>query len=43
MQEYYEGLLQKAKHELDVMREQVTITQQKLTTTQKLYVGVDSQ
>ncbi|XP_008319984.1 centrosomal protein of 55 kDa-like isoform X2 [Cynoglossus semilaevis] len=43
MQEYYEGLLQKAKHELDVMREQVTITQQKLTTTQKLCLKMETE
>ncbi|XP_019946409.1 centrosomal protein of 55 kDa-like isoform X2 [Paralichthys olivaceus] len=34
MQEYYERLLQKAKDELEVLREQVNITQQNLTTTQ---------
>ncbi|XP_035027685.1 centrosomal protein of 55 kDa [Hippoglossus stenolepis] len=33
MQEYYERLLQKAKDELEVLREQVNITQQNLTTT----------
>nr|XP_043902179.1 uncharacterized protein LOC122782051 isoform X2 [Solea senegalensis] len=35
MQEFYERLLQKAKEELDVLREQLNLSKQKLTTAQK--------
>lgn len=38
MQEHYEGLLQEAKEELDVLGEQVDMTQQSLIIAQKQYV-----
>lgn len=38
MQEHYERLLRKAKDELEVLREQVDMAQQKLIITQKWYV-----
>lgn len=37
MQEHYEKLLQKAKDELEVLRDQVDVTQQNLITTQNWY------
>lgn len=38
MQEHYERLLQKAKDELEVLREQVEVTHQNLMITQNWYV-----
>lgn len=37
MQEHYETSLQKAKDELEVLREQVDVTQRNLITTQNWY------
>lgn len=34
MQEYYDRLLQKAKDELEVLRQEVNVTHQNLTITQ---------
>lgn len=38
MQEHYERLLQKAKDELEVLRERVEVTHQNLMITQNWYV-----